>query len=417
MSGTENQIADILLPSASICVFSQDSDTIKSIELLKDDWRFARVDINIVDGGVDNAIEQFKKDGASDLIILQTDDIDDSFTGRLGELSNYCDDDTDAIIIGPVNDVYLYRQLIDMGVSDYLVRPISPEVIKEVIAKALISRLGVSDSRLVAFIGAKGGVGTSSLAQICSLIASDIMEQKTLLMDGGGGWSPLSVGMGFDPATTLPEVSNAVLSGDEDALERMFHDVSDKLTVLASGADTMLDPSISSKNYEAVIDNIMVKSPVVFVDLSSSESAIKKMVLSRAHHIIVISSPTVTSLRFCRSLLKEISEVRGGDIDDVSLVINQVGVCKANEVSNDDIEKALELAPSASIDNAPSLFFKYESEIMGIISDKDSSRLVTAFLPILGETISGEGNYIGDSEDKNSSIFGGFLNKLKPKSK
>ncbi len=417
MSDTECQIADILLPSASICVFSQDDDTLKSAQLLKEDWRFARVNVDCIDGNVDDAIAKFKKDGATDLIILQTDDIDDSFTERLGELSNYCDDDTDAIIIGPVNDVYLYRQLIDMGVSDYLVRPVSPEIIKDVISKALIDRLGVSDSRLIAFVGAKGGVGASALAQICSLVASDIMGQKTLLMDAGGGWSPLSIGMGFDPATTIAEVSSAVTSGNEDALDRMFYSVSNKLSVLASGADAMLDPSVNSKNYEAVIDNLMVKSPVVFVDLSSSESAIKKMVLSRAHQIIVISAPTVTSLRFCRSLLKEISEIRGGDTDDVSLVINQVGVCKTNEVSNDDITKALELTPSASIDNNPSLFFKYESEMKEIVNDKDFSPLVTAFLPILGKTISGGDDYNCDENDGNSNMISGLLNKLKPKNK
>jgi len=161
MSDVEQQFTDILLPSASVFVFSKDADTLESAGALKDDWRFARVGVEIVSGDVDSAIEQFKANGASDLIIIQTDEIDDSFTERLGELSNYCDEGTAAIIIGPVNDVYLYRQLIDMGISDYLVRPVKTEIITDVIVKALIKRLGISGSRLIAVIGAKGGVGTS----------------------------------------------------------------------------------------------------------------------------------------------------------------------------------------------------------------------------------------------------------------
>ncbi len=415
MSDVEHQVTDILLPSAAMAVFSKDGDTLDSAASLKDDWRFARVNIDVVKGGVDDAIEKFKADGACDLIIIQTDDIDDSFTERLGELSNYCDEDSAAIIIGPVNDVYLYRKLIDMGVSDYLVRPVSPEIMQDVVAKALVKRLGVSDSRLIAFIGAKGGVGTSSIAQICSLIAAEIMEQKTLLMDGAGGWSSLSVGMGFDPATTLSEVSRAVMAGDDDALERMFYEVSGRLNVLASGADAMLDPVIDSKSYEAVIDNLMVKSPVVFVDLSSCEAAIKKMVLSRAHHIVAISAPTVTSLRFCRSLLKEISDVRGGDIEDISLVINQVGVSKANEVSEADITEALEVAPSANIASLPDLFFKYESDMKDMVLDKESAPLATAFLPILRKTIAGGDTVDNLVDNKHVGILGGLLNKIKPK--
>ena len=93
-----------------------------------------------------------------------------------------------------------------MGISDYLVRPIMPDVLKEVVAKALIAQLGVSDSRLIAFVGAKGGVGTSSLAQLAAWTTSKSLEQKTLLMDGAGGWSSLSVGIGFDPSANLHEL-------------------------------------------------------------------------------------------------------------------------------------------------------------------------------------------------------------------
>ena len=146
-----------------------------------------------------------------------------------------------------------------MGVSDYLVRPIKPEVLQEVVAKALVSQLGVSGSRLIAFVGAKGGVGTSSLAQIAALTASETLENKTLLMDGAGGWSSLSVGIGFDPSATLHEIARAVETGNEDALERMFFQASEKLTLLASGADAMLDPFVAGAQYEAVLDNLMVK--------------------------------------------------------------------------------------------------------------------------------------------------------------
>ncbi len=413
---TEHQVTDILLPAANVAIFSKDSDTLSCTNLLKDDWRFARVNINIVEGGVLNAIEEFAQNGAPDLLIIQTDDISDSFTDRLDELSEYCDEDTAAIIIGPVNDVYLYRKLIDMGVSDYLVRPVSIDIIKEVIAKTLIARLGVSDSRLIAISGSKGGVGTSYIAQICALIAANIMEQKTLLMDGAGGWSSLSVGMGFDPATTLSEVSRAVLNGNEDALGRMFFEVSERLNILTSGADSMLDPMIDAKSFEAIIDNFMVKYPVVFVDLSSCEASIKKVILARAHNIIVISTPTVTSLRFCRSLLKEISDVRGGDIEDVSLVINMVGMNKASEVGKSDISEALEFNPCAYIDYTPSLFCKYESDVKDMVSDKDFNALATAFLPILSKTIS-SGRPVGNMVDNNvgSGIFASLLSKIRAK--
>lgn len=414
MSEIENQATDTLLPSASVSVFSKDSDTLDSAKALLDDWRFARVNVNAVEGGVEEAIAAFEADGATEIIIIQTDEIDDSFTERLGELSNYCDEGTAAIIVGPVNDVYLYRQLIEMGVSDYLVRPIKPEILKDVIAKALIQRLGVSDSRLIAFVGAKGGVGTSSITQICAWLASDNMENKTLLIDAAGGWSPLSVGMGFDPSANMSEIARAVEAQNEDALERMFFEASDKLTILASGSDAMLDPPVSAVQYEAVLDNLMVKSPVVMVDLSSADSTVKKAVLSRAHEIIMITTPTVTSLRFCRSLLKEISDIRGGESDGISLVINQTGLAKSYEVSSSDIGAALEFTPSESIPYLPAVFLKYESDIKGMITDKESAVFIESLASMLQKSISNNVS-TADQPEEPSGFLGGLFSRKKSK--
>lgn len=411
MSETD-QNTDILLPQARIAVFSYDDETISSAVMLQENWRFARVDVDAREGGVDEAIAAYASESSPDLLIIQTETIDDDFTARLGDLSAHCDEGTAAIIIGPVNDVYLYRQLIEMGVSDYLVKPVTVDVLSDVIAKALVERLGVSDSRLIAFIGAKGGVGTSSFAQIAAWMVSEKIGQKTLLMDGAGGWSSLSVGLGFDPSATLHEVSRVIEGQNEDSLERMIVKMSDKLSVLSTGSDAMLDAGVSASQYEGMLNNFMIKSPVVLVDLSMADPALKKIVLTRAHHIIAFSTPTVTSLRFCRSLLKEISDVRGGDKNDVSLIINKSGLNKAHEVSAMDIKEAMDVDPDFSMPFLPSLFLKHEANIKSVISDKEGGALVTGFLTILKKTISSGSDEVVNEKDKNEGILGGFLNKL-----
>ncbi len=414
MSAEEHQGTNILLPKARIAVFSEDEETLASVQGLQNDWRFARVEILVVTGGVEAAILTYQTQAAPDLLIIQTEEVNDAFTGKLGELSGHCDEGTAAIIVGPVNDVYLYRQMIEMGVSDYLVKPIKPDVISEVIAKALISRLGVSDSALVAFIGAKGGVGTSVLTQISSCISSEKIGQKTILVDAGGGWSSASVGLGFDPSSSLVEVARSVSSKNDDNVNRLIQQLSDKLSILSTGADAMLDPSISGEQVEAILDNLMVKYPIVFVDLSCADAVLRKAVLSRASQVIVVSEPTVTSLRFCRSLLKEVSDVRGGKSDAVSLFINKAGISKAYEVVKADIESALGFSVSVTLDYLPALFLKHESEIFDVVSDKEGGALLTAIQPFLNEIFSYDGTG-GEDSEKSSGLIGGFLNKLSAK--
>ena len=122
MSDTNN--ISTLLPVSSVGVFVENKKLRKDISSLIDDWRFPRVRIDVSEGNVNTAIETYKTQSTHDLIIIETQTIDDSFGDCLEELSAYCTEDTAAIVVGPVNDVNLYRKLMAIGVSDYLVHPI-----------------------------------------------------------------------------------------------------------------------------------------------------------------------------------------------------------------------------------------------------------------------------------------------------
>ena len=417
MSETESLATDILLPAAGVAVFSKDTETIDSSGKIGDDWRFARVSLDIEVGDVETAIKKYEEYESPELLIIQTENINDEFLSRLEVLSGLCNEGTAAVIIGPVNDVYLYRNLIEMGVSDYLVRPVQQEVLSEVIAKTLVNRLGVSGSRLIALIGTKGGVGTSTIAQAMAWGVSDILEQKTVLIDAAGGYSSLSVGMGFDPSCTLREISRVVENDDEDGLKRMFFDASDRLSVMAGGSDAMLDPTISADQYEAFLDSLMVKAPVILADLSCAEPDLKKMLIRRSNHIVLVTTPLVTSLRFARSIIKEISDLRGESDEEISLLVNCQGMEKQYEITDHDIEQSVEMAPAASIPYLPSLFMANESNSSEILKDKEGINILkNSLLPMLSKTIAVDLNAVKDEKnEKKSGLLGGLLTKMTAK--
>jgi len=186
----------VLLPAASISLFVKDEGIRQAAQSLKEDWRFARVKIEITDGDVESAIAYYASHPSPDLVMVETLEITDGFAGRLEILGGNCAETTAAVVVGPINDVYLYRKLIDMGVSDYLVKPLTRDVLAGVFSKILIERLGAEHSKLIACIGAKGGVGTSAVSHLLSDVAANTLHQKTIILDAAGGWSYLSVAMG-----------------------------------------------------------------------------------------------------------------------------------------------------------------------------------------------------------------------------
>lgn len=403
----------ILLPSATVDLFLKDHATMEAAKALEGDWRFARVTIRINEGNVENAIELYSETPSPEILMIETDTTDDSFIGRLGELSGHCKETTSAVIIGPVNDVNLYRKLTAMGVSDYLVRPVPMDTLGDVIAQSLIEKLGTSGSRLIAVVGAKGGVGASAIAQVMAWGATDRLSQKTLLLDGAGAWSSLGVGIGFEPVASTAEAIKAVSAKDNDSLRRMLYQASDKLAILATGTEPMLESPATIGQFEEILNMTMTSYPLVIVDLSAAIPAVKKAVLTRAHEIVIVTTPTLSSLRSARALLMETKKIHGGQGGNIDLIVNMAGLAPGKEVAKPDIKAALEADPQIVINFDPKLFIGLESEGKKISSDKAGQEIVEKILPLVQKFISRDSAPAESAA--NDGILGSFLGKLKKK--
>ncbi len=413
MSNIGQKSTGILLPSAGVDLFIRDPKTVESARALAEDWRFARVRVNIEESNVERAIETYQQSASPALVIIETDTTDQSFIERLEILAGSCAEGTSAIVIGPVNDVNLYRSLTSMGVSDYLVRPVPLQTLSEVIATGLINQVGTSGSRLIAVAGAKGGVGTTALTEAMALGVSQKLGQKTFLLDAAGGWSSLSVGMGFEPLATLAEATRAAMNRDEDTLKRMLFKANDRLNVLASGSEAVFDPSVQAPQYEELLDMVMTSYPVVIVDLSSAVPSLKRTVINRAHELVVVSTPTLPSLRAARTIMNEVKNLHGGSDMGIDTIINMVGLAPGKEVPRGDITAALEAQPAAYIPFNPRLFVGFESEGKYLNTDKDGQAVVDALMPVVQKLLSIGGSDDAPRESGKSGLIGNIMGKMK----
>ena len=347
-----------LLPDARVDVFATDPQTIKAARELVDDWRFARVRVNVTGGDIATAINHFSKEKSGNLILIETDRIDASFTQHLEHLANVCDAGTAAIFIGPENDITLYRRLLDMGATDYLVRPVKEEDIADVIGKTLLQRLGTTESRVVSVMGSKGGVGTSRIAQ---LLAHGMAQagEPTTFFDCGGSWGLSSVTYGREPMMTLRDLANAVRS-QPNAIEDILVKITPNLSWAATGGDALLNSTLTSDGFEGIIDTLTRRHPNIVVDLSQSATGIRAMAFAKSHHIVLVTGATPLSLRNARLLIKEIQQLRGSEAP-LHLVVNESGLFPKEELSLREIEKTLGIAPVISIPFQPDVFARLDT--------------------------------------------------------
>ncbi len=407
---TEADKTNILLPTAGVDLFLKDSATSEAAKSLAEDWRFARVNINVIEGDVENAISTYKNTSSPTLVIIETNTTDESFTERLEELAGNCTEGTSAIIIGPVNDVNLYRSLTSMGVRDYLVKPVAQDVLGEVIATTLINQLGTSDSCLIGVIGAKGGVGASAIAQAVALGCAEKCKQKTFLMDAAGGWSSLSVSFAFEPGGSQNEAVRAASMGDQDTLARMINKKTEKFHILATGAEPLLDASVQAQHYEALLDTVMAEYPVVVADLSAAVPSLKRTVLNKAHKTIIVTTPILSALRGARTLISEIKTLHGGADSGIELVVNMIGFASGREVPRGDIPTAMDREPSVTVPFNPGMFVGLEADGRPLSEDKAGMEIIDSIIPIIKDIVEGPDEEEPE-EKKSGGLLGGLLGK------
>ena len=111
------------VPRVSIQVFCETADVAAIVQSAMTDRRMRKAHVKQNMGGAAAACEAYRSAPTPNVIILEATSARDTLLDQLDDLSQYCDAGTKVIVLGKVNDIVLYRQLIARGVSEYLVSP------------------------------------------------------------------------------------------------------------------------------------------------------------------------------------------------------------------------------------------------------------------------------------------------------
>ena len=143
-------------PRVSVQAFCESVETAAAVQAAGEDRRLAKAHLRIQMGGVTAAVEAYRASPTPNVIILESEGNGSGILQGLDELANVCDAGTRVIVIGRLNDVVLYRELVRRGVSDYLIAPVGTlDVVRSICG--LYSRPDTKPvGRLIAVIGAKG---------------------------------------------------------------------------------------------------------------------------------------------------------------------------------------------------------------------------------------------------------------------
>jgi pilus assembly protein CpaE len=342
-------------PRVSVQAFCENVDTAAAIQAAGEDRRLAKAHLRIQMGGLTGASEAYQSSPTPNVIILESDNRSDDILGALDQLANYCDAGTRVIVIGRTNDVALYRELVRRGVSDYLISPV--DVLQ--IVRAVCGLFSAPDAkpvgRVVAVVGAKGGVGSSTIAHnVAFSIARDLMLDSVVTdLDLAFGTAGLDFNQ--DPAQGIAEAVFSPDRIDTAFIDRLLAKCTDHLNLLAAPATLDRVYDFGADAFEAIFDSLRTTVPCVVLDVPHQWTGWTKQTLVGADEILIVATPDLANLRNTKNIYDFLKAARPNDRHP-RYCLNQVGIPKRPEIKAADFAKALDDEAMAIIPFEPQLF-------------------------------------------------------------
>jgi len=393
-------------PSVSIQAFCASVETAASVQAAAEDRRMAKAHLRVQMGGIAAAGEAYRSSPTPNVIMIETDNRADELMAGLDELAEVCDEGTRVIVVGRFNDIGLYRDLMRRGVSEYLMAPVRAIDVVGAICGLFSAPDAKPVGRVLAVVGAKGGVGASTVAHNVAWAIGRDLSLDSVVADLDLAFGTAGLDFNQDPPQG---VADAVFSPDRidtAFVDRLLSKCTDHLSLLAAPATLDRVYDFTAEAFEPVFDALRASVPCVVLDVPHVWTGWTKRVLIGADDILIVAAPDLANLRNAKNLVDLLRNARPNDRRPL-YCLNQVGVPKRPEIKPADFAKALEDDPVVSIPFEPPVFGTASNNGQ-MIAEVASGHKTAEMFRHLAQVLTGR----AVAKKTRSSLLGPLLGKL-----
>jgi pilus assembly protein CpaE len=343
------------IPNVSIHAFCEAPTTVEALQAASADRRLGRAHMEVGTGGISAAVAECAEGRTPDILVVETTLSQPLMLSKLNELTDRCGSAARVLVIGQVNDVALYRQLMRRGVSEYLIAPVSPAQFIDALANLCPAPGGAQGGNLIAFVGAKGGTGSSTVCHNVAWAISEVTKSEVVVADLDLAFGTVALDFNQESMHGMAEALQAPERLDDVALDRLLTKCSQHLSILAAPVALDRDYDVSAAACGAVLDALRLYAPFAVVDLPHIWTPWVNQVLLNADEVVITATPDLANLRNARNVV-DILEASRHNGKPPHLVINMAKVPKRPDLSVAEFSAALDLQPAVVIEFDPETF-------------------------------------------------------------
>lgn len=402
----EVENSQVRIPKITADVFVTSDELRSLIVQTAADRRMLKASFQIRGGDILEASRYYATHQTSNLVIVESASDRETLFHNLELLSKECVSGTKVIVIGHANDVSIYRDLIDMGVGDYLVTPLEPIDLMRSISKLYVGVEKPKLGRISVFLGARGGVGSSTIAHNVAATLASIHEYKPLLIDMDLEFGSAALNFNVDPHIVVADVLSNGDDIDDGLLDRAAVQ-SHGLRILGNGTRVDREFDISVSHVEKLVEVLATNAGHSIIDLPMPRSDIERRMIQAADEVVITATPDIVSLRNVKNLIEYCKRTRPND-PMPRIVLNQVGTPRRPEISKYVIRATLQVDPIASIP-FDATTFGAASNNGQLVAETCKASTLKSFQKIANVLLGGKHNFPSNTP---SSFLRRFIQKV-----
>lgn len=298
-------------------------------------------------GGLRNAVQTLSVSASPIILFVDLSESGDPLNDING-LAEVCEPGTIVIACGQVNDVRLYRDLIASGIHDYLLKPLNPDALRETFAQAhtMLNAPKSTDQSTdrphcgVAVIGARGGVGASTIATSIAWLLSDAGGRTTALLDLDVHFGTGALALDLEPGRGLTDAIENPSRIDGLFIERAMVRASERLAVLSAEAPINAPVVTDGAAFYQLQEEIRAAFECTVVDMPRS------MLIQFPHLVAELQTAVLVTeftLAAARDAIRILSWLKTNAPQlQVIVVANRAPATSMQEISRKDFETSIE---------------------------------------------------------------------------
>ncbi|WP_245312903.1 AAA family ATPase [Bradyrhizobium macuxiense] len=304
--------------------------------------------ISIRRGTIRHATRMLETDTELSALVTDISGIDDPFA-ELERLASVCPPDVRVALIGENREITFYRELMEIGLTEYLPRPITRDMVLDQLRPKLLGDVApVQNDRgghVVSICGAQGGAGATSIAINLAMQLAETTKAKVALLDLHLQGGETAVMLGLRPGPGLRIALENPMRADTLFLERAAIEVNERVCLISGDEELDAQLDITEAGVRHVLGLLRQRFNYIVVDVPVPFPPSIHPVIQLSRHVLVLLEAEVTGLRNAHALRNAVTNIAGKD--RVFTLLNRAD--RAGGLPRDTIIKALGTEPDMVI--------------------------------------------------------------------